>query len=76
MSRSVQRNSWQGYIINEARRRAWKSNVDVNYQLFRHVGLDLSYQYFDLSMGDDRAGWKGGADMTYSGPVISLTGNW
>ena len=54
----------------------WNTNVGVNYQLFRNFGLDLSYQYFNLNVGVDSSNWKGGADMTYSGPVISLTGNW
>ncbi len=48
----------------------------ANYQLFRHVGFDLSYQYFNLNLAVDSSDWKGAADMTYSGPVISLTGNW
>ena len=54
----------------------WNTNVGVNYQLFRNFGLDLSYQYFNLNLGVDSSDWKGSADMTYSGPVISLTGNW
>jgi len=54
----------------------WNTNMGVNYQLFRNFGLDLSYQYFNLNVGVDSSNWKGSADMTYSGPVISLTGNW
>ena len=54
----------------------WNSNVGVNYQMFRHVGLGLSYQYFNIDLKVDNSGWRGGADTTYSGPVIALTGNW
>lgn len=54
----------------------WNANVGVNYQLFRHIGLGLSYQYFNLNLGVDNNNWKGSADMTYSGPVIAVTGNW
>jgi len=54
----------------------WNTNVGVNYQLFRNFGLDLSYQYFNLNLNVNKSDWNGSADMTYSGPVISLTGNW
>ena len=54
----------------------WNFNAGVNYQLSRHFGVDLSYQYFNLDVGIDSSDWSVGADMTYSGPVISMTGNW
>ena len=54
----------------------WNTNVGVNYQLFRNFGLDLSYQYFNLNLNVNKSDWNGSADMTYSGPMISLTGNW
>jgi hypothetical protein len=54
----------------------WNTNVGVNYQLFRNIGIDLSYQFFNLDVGVDSSDWKGTADLTYSGPVISVTGNW
>ena len=54
----------------------WNSNVGVNYQFARHFGVDLSYQYFNLNLTVDSSDWKGGVDMTYSGPVLALTANW
>jgi len=54
----------------------WNANVGVNYQFFRNFGVDLAYQYFNLNLGIDKSSWNGSADMTYSGPVISLTANW
>jgi len=54
----------------------WNLNVGVNYQAWRHVGIDLSWQYFNLDLKVDKSDWKGGADMTYSGPVLAITGNW
>ena len=54
----------------------WNTNVGVNFQAWRHVGFDLSYQYFNLDLTVDKSDWRGGADMTYSGPVISVTVNW
>jgi len=54
----------------------WNTNVGVNFQAWRHVGFDLSYQYFNLDFVVDKGDWRGGADITYSGPVISVTVNW
>ena len=54
----------------------WNTNAGVNFQAWRHVGFDLSYQYFHLDLTVDKSNWRGGADMTYSGPMISVTVNW
>jgi len=54
----------------------WNTSLGVNFQAFRHVGFDLAYQYFNLHLEVDKEDWKGGVDMTYSGPVLSVTANW
>ena len=54
----------------------WNTSVGVGYQAFRHVGFDLSYQYFNLNLKVDKDDWIGGVDMTYQGPVLGITGNW
>jgi hypothetical protein len=54
----------------------WNTSVGVNYQAWRHVGFDLAWQYFNLNLKVDKDDWKGGADMTYSGPVLAMTFNW
>jgi hypothetical protein len=54
----------------------WNTNFGVNYQAFSHIGFDLSWQYFNLDVSVDSDDWTGGADMTYSGPVLAITGNW
>jgi opacity protein-like surface antigen len=54
----------------------WNFNAGVNFQAWRHVGFDLSYQYFNIDIGVDDGDWIGRADMRYSGPVVSMTFNW
>jgi len=54
----------------------WNANAGVNFQAWRHVGIDLSWQYFNLNLGVDKTDWDGRADMTYSGPVLAVTFNW
>ena len=67
---------WISANIDEYDGSLWNTNLGVTYQLFRNFGLDISYQYFNLNIGVDNSRWNGGAEMTYSGPVVSLTGNW
>lgn len=54
----------------------WNTSVGVNYQAFRHVGFDLSWQYFNLHLKVDKTDWRGRTDMTYSGPVLAVTFGW
>jgi len=54
----------------------WNFNAGVSYQAWRHVGFDLSWQYFNLNFNVDKPDWKGGVDVTYSGPVLAVTANW
>lgn len=54
----------------------WNTSVGVNFQAWRHVGFDLAWQYFNLNLNVDKDDWHGGADMTYSGPVLAVTFNW
>ena len=67
---------WIGASIGDYDGHMWNMNFGVNYQAFSHIGFDLSWQYFTLDVSVDSDDWTGGADMTYSGPVLAITGNW
>lgn len=54
----------------------WNASAGVSYQAWRHVGFDLSWQYFDLHLKVDSDDWKGRTKMTYSGPVLALVFGW
>lgn len=54
----------------------WNASAGINYQVMRHFGLDLSWQYFNLHVDIDKTDWVGSAKMTYSGPVVSATFSW
>jgi hypothetical protein len=54
----------------------WNANIGVNYQAFRHVSFDVSYQYFELDLKINKSDWQGAVDMTYSGPMLSVQFNW
>jgi len=54
----------------------WNVSAGVGYQAWRHVGFDLSWQYFNLHLDVDSSDWKGSTNMTYSGPVVSVVFGW
>ena len=67
---------WIGASIGDYSGHMWNTSVGVGYQPWRHVGFDLAWQYFNVNISADKEDWKGGADMTYSGPVLSVTFGW
>lgn len=54
----------------------WNVTAGVGYQAWRHVGFDLSWQYFNLHVDVDKSDWIGNVNMTYSGPVVSVIFAW
>jgi hypothetical protein len=54
----------------------WNTNLGVNFQPWRHVGFDLSYQYFNIDLKVDKSDWIGGVDLTYSGPMLGVVVSW
>jgi hypothetical protein len=67
---------WISASIGDYDGTLWNVNAGVNYQAFRHVGFGLSWQYFNLNFNVDKSNWRGGVDLTYSGPVLAVTANW
>ena len=67
---------WIDASIGDYNGGLWNVSVGINYQAFRHVGFDLSWQYFNLHGGFDDSEWQGNAEMTYSGPVLGITFGW
>jgi len=67
---------WIGASIGDYDGDLWNATAGVNYQAFRHIGFDLYWQYFKLNVNVDKSDWNGGVDLTYSGPVLAVTGAW
>ena len=67
---------WISASIGDYNGTLWNTSIGVNFQAWRHVGIDLSWQYFNINVGVDSDDWIGEADMTYSGPVLGITGSW
>ena len=45
-------------------------SLGLNYQVFEHVGLGLSYNYFKLDVGVDKSDWRGELETVYDGVYV------
>ncbi len=48
----------------------------ANYQVFRHFGLGLKYQYLRLRLDIDKSDWNGRFNVEYQGMYFYLSANW
>jgi hypothetical protein len=67
---------WIGADIDEYDGSMWNINFGINFQPWRNVGFDFSYELFRLDGNIDKNSWYGGLEVSYSGPVMSVTANW
>jgi len=67
---------WLDVSIGDFSGGLWNSSVGIQYQAFKHVGFDLPYQFLQLKVDIDKSDWRGGVDLQYQGPLLSVTANW
>jgi len=67
---------WIGANIGDYDGDLWNASAGIGYQAWRHVGFDLSWQYFNLDLSVDSDDWLGSMNLTYSGPVLAVTFGW
>lgn len=49
--------------------------ANIQYQAFKHAGIGIGYQYFNVNVKVDKSDWKGEVDYTYQGPSVFITVN-
>jgi len=59
---------YDGTLIN--------ASAGINYRIFEHVGLGLSYNLFQLDIGVDKNGWRGDVRTSYEGVFVHATAYW
>lgn len=54
----------------------WNVMLNANYQVTKHVGLGVGYQFFQLdgTLTEDR--WRGDLRIRFDGPFVQLSGFW
>ncbi len=46
------------------------ASLGLNFQVFEHVGLGLSYNYFELDVSVDKSDWRGNLETIYDGVYV------
>lgn len=66
---------WFGITIDQYSGGLWNVSPGVKFQIIRNLGVGLDYRLFALNAKVSESNWKGAFDMNYSGPLITLHGN-
>lgn len=48
----------------------------INYQMFEHAGIGLSYNLFDLDLNVNKDGWHGNVNTRYDGAFVHVSFYW
>jgi len=67
---------WMSASVGNYSGSLWHGQVGVNYQAFKNLGIGLFYKGFLLNVDIDRNGWKGKANLSQTGPRLTLTATW
>ncbi len=51
-------------------------SAGINYKVFEHVGLGVSYNYFKLDVGVDKQNWRGEVKTVYDGVFVNASAYW
>jgi hypothetical protein len=67
---------WLSASIDDYSGTMINASIGVNYQLFEHFGLGLSYNDFELDLGVKRSDWKGDVEILYRGLYANVSFYW
>ena len=70
------RADWFKASIDEYDGRLVNLQAGVNYAWFRHGGIGVAYNYFELDAGVNNQIWQGAAELTYKGPFAFVNFYW
>lgn len=71
----IARVDWFGISIDQYSGGLWNFAPGVRYQIIKNLGLGLDYRGLLLNAKVDGDNWKGKFDMGFSGPTITVHGN-
>lgn len=66
---------WFGISIDKYSGGLWNIAPGIKYQFVKNVGLGLDYRFFLLNAKVSESNWKGKFNMDFTGPLITLHGN-
>lgn len=70
------RADWFSASIGDYSGGIWNAMANANYQLGKHVGLGIGYQFFQLDGEVTDDNWRGDLRIRFDGPFVQLSGFW
>jgi hypothetical protein len=67
---------WFSASIGDYSGGIWNTNISANYQVAKHVGVGLGYQFFQIDGTLTEDQWKGDVKIQFSGPTFQVSGFW
>jgi len=67
--------NWFGLTIDEYSGGLWNFSPRIKFQFIDNFGMGLDYRFFSVDAEVRTENWKGRVDLGYSGPLISIHGN-
>jgi hypothetical protein len=67
---------WFSASIGDYSGGIWNTNLSANYQIAKHVGVGLGYQFFQIDGRLSADHWKGDVKIRFSGPTFQVSGFW
>ncbi len=66
---------WFGVEIDNISGGVWNISPGVTFQIIRNLGVNLNYEFLNFDANIDKTDFRGGFDLTFSGPSLRVIGN-
>jgi len=70
---------WMYIAFGNYRGGLWDATGGVQFQVVKFFGVGVNYRYFEIDLEVDQGGdigdWRGGAKVTFSGPLVMVNFN-
>lgn len=63
---------WLQLKIDDYKGRLWNVQAELNYRLFKNVGIGVMYRYVDYRLDADKEKWTGSMSYRFNGPAAVL----
>jgi hypothetical protein len=67
---------WLSASVGDYSGGLWNAQAGINFAPWKHIGIGLYYNYFNLNVDIEKSDWRGGAESTQNGPYLALIGTW
>ena len=66
---------WFGITIDQYSGLLWDISTSARYQIIKNLGVAIDYRFFGVRAKITEEQWDGGVKLSFSGPTVTLIGN-